>query len=131
MTDARKTLRRIRSIVITGPLQEPDASPWSASSSFSTARGLDSAEASGRVVEEHTCPPRERSLGKSTAQAIKGAEHSGLDSARINGILASACAFPDDPGFEQAVGNANQGFGQSREDAIESFVLRAPRSSSS
>jgi hypothetical protein len=79
-------------------------------------------------TQERTCPVRERSEAKSISQAIRGAEHSGLDTGRIGRILAGACNFPNDPGFEEAVGSVVQlwvnWFGQSREDAIESLVLR-------
>ncbi|MEM7135747.1 MAG: hypothetical protein AAF500_04160 [Myxococcota bacterium] len=84
----------------------------------------------GRVPPlSQDCPPDKRGTMGRISRSVNSAGHSGFHTRGIHQILAGACDFQGDPAFEEAVGYAVQLWandtGQSREDAIESIVLRA------
>jgi hypothetical protein len=72
------------------------------------------------------CPPDEQQIARDLKSYM---ESRYLDPDSILLILRSACTFPDDPGFQEATGYVVQewvnSYGQSKEEAIESLLLRA------
>lgn len=79
--------------------------------------------------QEPDCPLNERDTILRIGRTVTSAERTGFNNHGIQTMFSGACEFPNDPAFAEAIGYgvqvwANQ-TGQSREDAIESMVLRA------